>query len=163
MPQFDFGNVFLPQLFWLAVFFAVLYFGIVRTTLPRLGKVMDERVGKIDADLAAAQAAKNAADETGEAYRRELDRDRALAHDAVVQAKAEATRAREARLAEADARLNAQLEQAEDRIAGARQAAGATLRDAAIETTQAMVAKLTGAVPAPDVVSGAVDRALPHG
>ena len=44
MPQFEFGTVFIPQLFWLAVFFVVLYFGIVRLTLPRLGKVMDERI-----------------------------------------------------------------------------------------------------------------------
>jgi F-type H+-transporting ATPase subunit b len=163
MPQFDFGNVFVPQLFWLAVFFAILYFGIVRATLPKLGKVMDERVGKIDADLAAAQAAKQAADEMGEAYRRDLERDRASAHEAVAQAKKEAALAREKRLAEADARSHAQLEQAEAQIAGARQAAGASLRDAAIETTQSMVAKLTGATPAPGAVSDAVDSALPRG
>jgi F-type H+-transporting ATPase subunit b len=163
MPQFDFGNVFVPQLFWLAVFFIVLYFGIVRPTLPKLGRVMDERTGKIDADLAAAQAAKQSADELGEAYRRDLERDRETARDALAKAKEQAAHEREKRLAEADARINARVGEAEERIAAARSDAGASLRAVAIETTQAIVAKLTGTTPSPEAVAGAIDSARARG
>lgn len=160
MPQFEFGSVFVPQLFWLAVFFVVLYFGIVRPTLPKLGRVMDERTGKIDADLAEAQVAKQSADELGDTYRQDLARDREAAHQAVAEAKAQAALERERRLAEADAGINARLTEAENRIATARTEASGSLREVAIETTQSIVAKLTGSVPSPDAVSSAVDNAL---
>ncbi len=62
MPQFDFANVFVPQFAWLALFFVVLYFGVVQRTLPKLGKVMGQREDQISGDIAAAQAAKTAAD-----------------------------------------------------------------------------------------------------
>lgn len=160
MPQFDFGNVFVPQLFWLAVFFVVLYFGIVRPTLPKLGRVMDERAGKIDADLAAAQAAKNSADELGESYRRDLDRDRDTSQQAIAEAKAQAALEREKRLADADVRINARVSEAESRIATARAEAGDSLRQVAVETTETLVTKLTGAAPSPAAVAAAVDTAL---
>ena len=76
MPQFDFTHVFWPQLAWLAVSFAVLYFGVVRLTLPKLGKVMDDREKSIAGDLATARAAKQTADEIDEAYHAEMNASR---------------------------------------------------------------------------------------
>ncbi|QDM40283.1 MULTISPECIES: ATPase [Bacteria] len=163
MPQFDFGTVFIPQLFWLAVFFVVLYFGIVRLTLPRLGKVMDERTSKIDGDLAVAQSAKDAADELVEQNRVEREANHARAREALAEANAAAAAAREQRVAAAKASTDAHTAAAEQRIAGAREAARVALRDVAAENAQAIVAKLTGSEPSRDAAASAVDAALARG
>ena len=56
MPQFD-SATWLPQLAWLAAIFAVLYFVVIRPTLPKVGRVIDERESRVAADLDAAVAA----------------------------------------------------------------------------------------------------------
>ncbi|MFS2111894.1 hypothetical protein ACCC88_19540, partial [Sphingomonas sp. Sphisp140] len=68
MPQFDFANVFLPQLVWLAIFFAVLYFAVVLPTLPKLGRTMQAREDQVTGDLDAAEAAKASADKLAADY-----------------------------------------------------------------------------------------------
>ncbi|GGD95703.1 ATP synthase subunit b 2 [Tsuneonella deserti] len=163
MPQFDFGNVFIPQLFWLAVFFVVLYFGIVRLTLPRLGKVMDERMTKIDSDLATAKAAKDAADELAEQNRIEREANRETARVALAQAAATAAAAREQRLAAADEQTGATIAAAEARIAEARNSARASLRDVAADNARAIVSKLTGSEPTIDEAASAVEVSLARG
>ena len=160
MPQFDFANVFIPQLFWLAVFFAVLYFGIVKTTLPRLGKVMAQREDKISGDLAAAKTARDDAGTIDEDYRTTLEASREEARASVAAAKLDAARSNEARLAETDAAMGAELEQAERRIAEAREAARGSVRDIAVDSAQAIVAKLTGSEPERAAAEARVEAAL---
>lgn len=160
MPQFDFANVFTPQLFWLAVFFVVLYFGIVKLTLPRLDKVMTEREGTIAGDLASARAAKEAADQVAEDYRLTLERSRADAQGVVAEAKAAAAKATEQRLGEADQGIAQTIAAAEAEIEAARQAASASVREIAADGAQAIVAKLTGAELSRDAVMGEVDTQL---
>lgn len=160
MPQFDFGNVFIPQLFWLAVFFVVLYFGIVRLTLPKLGRVIDEREGKIAADIAAAKVAKDEADATAEAYRQSIAQTRDGARESVAKAEAAAAAARAEQIARADAAANERIEAAEKRIAEARDAASASLREVAIDSTRDIVARLIGNEPDPAATTSAVDAAM---
>src|SRR3546814_722137 len=160
MPQFDFANVFWPQLFWLSALFAVLYFGIVRTTLPRLTKVMDEREGRISADLASARDAKDLADRVAEEYQADINRSREEARDKLATAKLEAAKATEKRLAAADKRLSAKVADAEQQIVAARQAANAALRDIAAEGADAIVARLTGDSPGREAAQARVDGIL---
>jgi F-type H+-transporting ATPase subunit b len=147
MPQFDFANVTWPQLAWLALFFVVLYFGVVRQTLPKLGKVMGEREDRIAGDLGAAKTAKDTADAVDARYHAEMDASREQARQAIAAAKAEAAKASEARLAKAALATDADIAAAEARIAKASAKAQDTLRDAAAEGAQAIVAKLTGVEP----------------
>lgn len=156
MPQFDFAHVFWPQVAWLAVFFAVLYFGVVRLTLPKLGKVMGEREDKISGDLSAAKAAKDAADEVDARYHADMNASREDARKAIADAKAKAAKASEKSLAKATASAEAELAEAEARIAAAVDAAQGALRDAAAESAQAIVAKLTGGEPTLDAAKASV-------
>ncbi|HNJ47879.1 MAG TPA: ATPase [Novosphingobium sp.] len=156
MPQFDFAHVFWPQVAWLAVFFAVLYFGVVRLTLPKLGKVMGEREDKISGDLSAAKAAKDAADEVDARYHADMNASREDARKAIADAKAKAAKASEKSLAKATASAEAELAEAEARIAAAVDAAQGALRDAAAESAQAIVAKLTGGEPKLDAAKASV-------
>lgn len=147
MPQFDFANVAWPQLAWLALSFIVLYFGVVRMTLPKLGKVMEQREDKITGDLSAAQAAKETADQVDARYHAEMDTSREQARLAISAAKADAAKASEARLVTAASAADAEIAAAEARIAKASAKAEGALRDAAAESAQAIVAKLTGVEP----------------
>lgn len=156
MPQFDFAHVFWPQVAWLAVFFAVLYFGVVRMTLPKLGKVMTEREDKISGDIAAAKAAKDSADEVDARYHADMNTSREEARKAIAEAKAAAAKASEARLAKAAQAAEAEIAAAEARIAGSVAAAQDALREAAAEGAQAIVAKLTGVEPKLDAVKASV-------
>ncbi|MFN3515705.1 MAG: ATPase [Novosphingobium sp.] len=160
MPQFDFANVFWPQVAWLAVFFVVLYFGVIRITLPKLGKVMEQREGKIAGDLAAAKAAKETADEMDARYRSELNASREAARAAIAAAKTDAAKASEARLAEASAKAEGVVADAEARIAKAVKAAESKLADAAAESAQAIVTKLTGVEPSLDAAKQTVAAQL---
>ncbi len=156
MPQFDFGHVFWPQVAWLALFFVILYFGVIRLTLPKLGKVMEQREDRISGDLAAAQAAKQSADEVDARYHAEMDASREEARAAIAAAKADAAKASEARLAEAGAKAETLVADAEARIAKAVKAAEGKLADAAAESAQAIVAKLTGVEPNLDAAKQSV-------
>lgn len=156
MPQFDFANVTWPQLVWLALFFIVLYFGVVRMTLPKLGRVMEQREDKISGDLNAAHAAKETADQVDARYHAEMDASREQARQAITAAKVEAAKASEARLATAASAADAEIAAAEARIAAASAKAEGALRDAAAESAQAIVAKLTGVEPALDAAKQSV-------
>ena len=59
MPQFDPAS-FVSQLFWFGVIFTLLYFAVVRPTLPKVGKVIDAREAQVGGDLDRAEAAKGA-------------------------------------------------------------------------------------------------------
>ena len=160
MPQFDFENVFIPQLFWLGLFFIILYFGVIKTTLPRLGKVMTERENTIEGDLALARAAKDSADELGESYRAQLAANREAARAAITAAKEDAALEGEKRLKAADSRLDKKVAEAEARIAAAKAESGESLRQVAAESAQAIVAKLTGQEPGIDAAYAKVDAAM---
>lgn len=162
MPQFDFANVFIPQLFWLAIFFVILYFGVVRATLPKLGKVMDAREETIAGDLAAARQAKDSADALALEVRAESERNREAARASIAAAKDKAAADAARRLAAADEVIGARLAEAHARISGARDQARRSIRDVAAESAQAIVAKLTGAEPARDAALAEVDAALAH-
>jgi F-type H+-transporting ATPase subunit b len=70
MPQLNqLPEVFWSQLFWLAVVFAIIFFFIGRGMVPKIQSTVDARDKQIADDLAAAQAARAAADETEAAWR----------------------------------------------------------------------------------------------
>lgn len=156
MPQFDFGHVFWSQIAWLAVTFVVLYFGVVRLTLPKLGTVMDAREASISGDLAAAKAARDSAGAVDEAYHAEMNRSREAARSAIAEAKAAAAKSTEAKLAEAGVKADVALTAAETRIAKAVAKAEAEIADAAASSAQAIVAKLTGTEPKLDAAKASV-------
>lgn len=160
MPQFEFDTVLIPQLFWLGIFFAILYFGVVRLTLPKLGRVMETREEKVSGDIDAAAEAKRAADQLEADYRAGIAQARDQARLALADAKAAATRSTEARLAEAGAVSDAQIAEAEARIADLRAAAMQEIETVAAESAVSIVDKITGRAPSEDKARGAARAAL---
>lgn len=155
MPQFDPANFF-SQIAWLAAIFAFLYFAVVRPTLPKVGRVIDEREGRVSSDLDAAEAAKGEAD----AIRTRYDEGMAAARDAaqaqVAASQAEAAKASEARLKALAAVLDSKAEAAAVQLAGARDAARATLATTTTELTADAVQRLIGI----EVPAASIEAAL---
>lgn len=160
MPQFDFATVFVPQFVWLVGFFALLYFGIVKLTLPRLGKVMDTRESKIRADILGAEAAKAESDRMAADYTAGIAAARDDAHAALAAAKAKSAKSVEAKLAKAGDKADAMIAEAEARIADARGAAMGEIEAVAADAAQAIVAKLTRLQPSEADTQAAVKSAM---
>lgn len=143
MPQFDPAN-FLPQLAWLAAIFAVLYFVVVRPTLPKVGRVIDQREGIVSADLTAAEAAKHEADAIRQRYDEGMAKAREAAQASVAEARATSAKAVEGQLQELALRLDAQNADAVARVDAARTAACQSLDSDAAMLTADVVNRLTG-------------------
>lgn len=155
MPQFDLAN-FAPQLVWLALFFGILYFGIVRLTLPRLGNVVTARENMVQADLAAAHHAKAEADGTRALYESAMVNARHEAQAAIEASRSQAARLVEERLHATDATLGGRLDQAMAAIEASRRAAAGDMRRVAGEAAADIVQALTGERPDEDRAAAAV-------
>ena len=164
MPQINqLGDVLYSQLFWLLVTLAVIYFGIGKAMLPKIMSTMAARDDRIADDLAAAEAARKAADDTEEAYRARMNESRAEALKVTAAAKAESARATEARVAKADTRIRAKVDEAEARLRAATNAALADIEGVAAEAAQDMVKKLAGVAVGKSEATRAVQAAIANG
>ncbi len=155
MPQFLPEN-FLPQLVWLAVIFAVLYFAVVRPTLPKVGRIIDEREGRVSGDLDAAESAKAEADAIRTRYDDGMAAARESAQGEIAAARAAAAARAEARLKEIAAGLDARAAEAGTRIDASRATARAALAATTAALTGEAVQRLTGL----DVSAAEVEAAL---
>jgi F-type H+-transporting ATPase subunit b len=159
MPQLNFANpLTTSQVVWLVIIFVVLYLLLSRWALPLVGGVVEKRAGTIAADLDTARQAKAEADaavaELTQATRKAHAEAQAQIAGALAEAKAAAAKQAE----EMNARLDAQLAEAEQRIHAARQQAMGALRQVAAETASSVVMRLTGQAPAPQSVDQAVGQ-----
>ena len=108
MPQIaQLAETWSSQVFWLLVFFGITFFVIGKGMVPKVMETVAQRDGQIAADLAAAKAARDAADEQEEAWRVRENENRAAAQAIVAKAKDEAAAKSETKLKAAQARLGA--------------------------------------------------------
>jgi F-type H+-transporting ATPase subunit b len=161
MPQItQLSYVFASQLFWLAVVFGIIFFGIGRGMLPKIQSTVEDREKKIGEDLERAQAARAGAEETEAAWRARMDAARADAAKIAQEAKAESAKATEAKVKKAADKIELKVEAAEQKIRNAVAAARAEIEAVAADATQDMVARLTGIKVAKSEVAEAVKAEL---
>ncbi len=164
MPQIaQLAETYASQVFWLLIVFGLIYFGIGRAMLPKIEATVDMRTRKITDDLAAAEAARVAADATEEAWRTKMAAAKAEAQSATTDAKTKAALAGEKRVKAADVRAAATVAEAETSIRTATDAALSSIEGAAAEAAQDMVAKLSGAEVTAADAAKAVREAMAHG
>ena len=145
MPQIEqLPFIFSSQLFWLAVVFGLLFFGIGRGMLPRIQSTVEARETKIADDLKRAEAARTAAEETEAAWRARMDAARGEAAKLSQEAKQASALDTEAKVRKAAEKIGLKVEAAEAKIREAAQAARAEIESVAAEATQEMVQRLTG-------------------
>jgi F-type H+-transporting ATPase subunit b len=164
MPQIaQLSEVFASQLFWLVVTFGLIYLVIGRGMVPKIEATVEARDRRISDDLVAADAAREAADETEAGYRARIDEARAEALKVTQAAKAASARETEDRVRAADAEINEKTDAAEARIRAAAEAAMADVEMVAAEAAQDLVARLSGGTVPEDRARSAVKEALVHG
>lgn len=145
MPQItQLSYVFASQLFWLAVVFGIIFFVIGRGMLPKIQSTIEAREDKIAGDLAEAQAARTAAEETEAAWRERMDAARSEAAKIAQEAKQESAKATEAKVQKAADKIAAKVEAAEGKIRDAVAAARAEIEAVASDATQELVGRLAG-------------------
>jgi len=164
MPQIaQLAETYSSQIFWLLIFFGITFFVIGRGMVPKVMDTVALRDKQISDDLASAQAARDAADDQEEAWRKRENENRAAAQAVIAKAKADGAAKSEKKIAAAQKRLDKKLADAEVRIAEARGAAMSEVEVVAAEATQDIVSRLAGAKVTKTAAKAAVKEALSHG
>ena len=161
MPQIaQLPEFWSSQVFWTLIFFGITFFVIGRGMVPKVMSTVEMRDKQIADDLAAAQAARDAADEQEEAWRERENENRAKAQGTIAEAKAKAAKKTETKLATAQKKIDEQLAKAEAEIEAARTSAMAEIEDVAAEATQDIVARLSGKKVDKGAARAAVKKAM---
>jgi len=164
MPQLSqIGEIYASQLFWLAIVFALIYFGIGRAMVPKIERTIDDRDARIAGDLDAAESARVAASTLDHDYHAGLDAARSTALRDITEAKAKATAASEKRVKAGDAKLVTALAEATARIGASRDSAMTEIEAATVEAVQDIVAKLSGVKVDRATAAAKVKAELAHG
>jgi F-type H+-transporting ATPase subunit b len=143
LPQFDVSQ-WPGQMVWALLIFAVLYLLFRHVFVPAVGGTIDAREDKISGDIGDARRARDAARGELDSAAGEMAAARARAQKVAAAAQAEAKAVAAARQAQEEAKLSEALAAAEVRIANARAEAMAHVRGIAVDTAQAMIARLSG-------------------
>lgn len=162
VPQFD-PSSFPSQLFWLAVCFAVLYVLMAKIALPRVGFVVEQRAARVEQDVTAAKIAAAEATTLQAAYEASLLDARNKARESLGDATAAAVAAQTAKLSLQNTQLVARLQEAEAKIAAARQTALANITPTAAATAASVLSKLTGITKDAASLNTAIDTAMKKG
>ena len=145
MPQIaQLGETYASQIFWILLIFGFVFFAIGKGMVPKVMETVSLRDSQIADDLAAADAARKQATVEEEAWRKRENENRARAQSLVAEAKSEAAKSTEGRLAEASAKIDARIGEAEARIAAARDSALGEIETVATEAASEIVTRVAG-------------------
>lgn len=162
MPQLDIA-VFAPQIFWLAVVFAVLYIFMSRSAAPKIADVLKKRQDTISDDLAEAEKLQASAEEARVAYEKSQEDARNNAAALVLKKREELKAEAEAAYQKLSAELTTKADEAQARIDAAKQKALAEVRDVATDVCSDIVSQISGLKLENKVVSKAVDSKMTKG
>ncbi len=158
-PPFD-PDFFVPQLVWLVITFGLLYLLMSRIALPRVGGILEARRERIAGDLDKAAELREQTDHAIATYEKALADARAEALKIAGETRDNMKAETDALRAEADAKIEEQLDEAEKRITATKDKALAGVREVASETAAAIIDRLTGETAEAQRVVNAVDAAL---
>jgi len=143
LPQLD-TSLFPEQFFWLVVTFSVLYVLMAFVALPGVQKTQDKRQVLIASELAAAEAANEAAKAMIAQYEKALAEARAKAQATVSEIAAKTTQEFNERQALQQRELHKRLHDAEMNILAARNKAMGEAKAIAAELASVIVEKVAG-------------------
>ena len=161
MPQIaQLAETYLSQIFWLIVTFGLVFLVVGRTMLPRVQATIDDRDTRIQGDLTAAAAARDAADRAEAQWHARDAANRERAQALLADARQQATRASEATLGEANRAQAERIGAREASIRAAADQAIAGIETVAAEAAQAIVARVSGAQVSAEEARVAVRKVL---
>jgi F-type H+-transporting ATPase subunit b len=151
-------STFVPQLFWLALAFGLLYLLLKRFALPRVGEVIEERRERIERDLMTAEKLKVETEQALTAYEQALAEARARANALTKEMHGKLTAEIDKERAKLDAEIARKVADAEARIAQSKAKAMEGVGEIAGDTAGAIVARLLGREVSRDEVRRALMR-----
>lgn len=143
LPQFETQH-WGGQIAYLLVLFVILYVLVAKVFAPRVRRVLDERANTIATALETARKVQEEAQEQAKAAAADVAEARAQSQRLAAEARAKAAAEAAERSAIEDAKVAEHVAKAELRISEMRQSAMSNVGAIAVETTQAIVEKLTG-------------------
>jgi F-type H+-transporting ATPase subunit b len=141
-PPFD-ASTFGTQLFWFALTFLLLYLVVSRFVLPRVGSVLERRASAVKSDLDQAAQKSADAEEARVTMERAIAKARADARAMIDAARADITAKLTAEQEAAEKRLADRIAAAEGRVDAARQKALAEVPVLAEALAREIADKLT--------------------
>ena len=161
MPQLDqLALAYQSQWFWLAIVLGTIFFVVGRWIVPMVEQTIDDRDARISADLAEAERMQDEAEASEEAWRAKVNEARADAQAITSAAREQAQADLEKKIAKADAEIAVKTDKAEADLDAALQSAMTEIESVAVEATQDIVVKLTGASVSSAEARAAVSGAL---
>ncbi len=155
LPQMD-VTTFASQLFWLAITFGILFFTMRNIIIPRLGGIIEERKDRIADDLDQAAEFKQQSEDAQLAYEQALAEARAKAQNIAGDTRKDIDEQIATMQATMESELANKVTDAENRIGAMQETAEAKVRDAAVDTTRAIVEALIEEVPTKESVEAAI-------
>ena len=104
MPQLDFST-YISQIFWLLIVFCWIYFILAKKYLPRISNVIQERINRIDANLADAKNLSLERKQIEEKLDELLKKAREEARYSIVSSTLQVKKNREGKIAELEAKI----------------------------------------------------------
>jgi F-type H+-transporting ATPase subunit b len=148
------------QLIWLALTFGFLYYMMAKLVVPRLSGLIEHRRVTIASDLDEAAGMRQRAEQAGAAYEASMNEARARAKAIAQETRDSLAAESEARRKALEADLNTRIAQSESTIRARTEEAMASVRGIAADTAAAIVERLTGRAPDPNVIATATNRTL---
>ena len=143
MPQLEFHD-FAPQLIWLVITFAALYFVMARVALPRIATVIEQRRDRIASDLDKAEQLKKQTEDAIAAYEQAIAEARGKAHAIAQEARDKLGAEIDEERAEVEKQIAEMTAEAETRIQASKAAALAHVNEVASDNATEIVKRLIG-------------------
>lgn len=159
LPQLNVKD-YAPQLIWLAITFAVLYWLMAKVALPKVGGVIEERAQRIQRDLDEADRLKGETEKAVADYEASLASARTRAGGIAKDIRDKLGAETDAERQRVEAQVARQVADAEKRIAETKSKAMAEVGQIAAETAEAIVGQLQGKAASKDAVAEAVKGVL---
>jgi F-type H+-transporting ATPase subunit b len=162
LPQLD-ARTYPSQIFWLIVSFALLYRLLKTKAIPRIADILETRQDRIGADLDRAARLRADAEAALKKHDSILAEAQARAQQRLREAQERVAAELARHQAELDADIARRLRDAEARIAAAKKAALGEVATVAADVVRAAAARLAGLEVGPEEARAAVDRVLSAG
>lgn len=143
LPQLDFST-YSPQIFWMAIIFAVLFLVMSKKVLPDIGSVINGRDAMIRGNLDGAEALKKQAEEIQAAYEKSLEQSRAQAMKAVQDVEAAAKKKMADQIEALRKKADVETKAAEERVLKQKDKAMGDMAQVAAEVASVAAEKITG-------------------
>jgi F-type H+-transporting ATPase subunit b len=144
MPQISQTELFLSQIFWLFLSFAIVYYFIAKFAGPRLNNIISGRNNIIAGDIEVAENAKEKAEKSQVEFEESLVKARQTSSSIISEANGKAKTNYETQIKISENSLKNEISKAEQEISVAKELALESLNKASSEFVEQILIKLTG-------------------